>query len=254
MILQWGTSGTVISRIYRNIKGIEAEYNDDILEWIPEALLKMKTKYSLEYKPYAIEVVQNQAKLPCKIEGLIGVSYKGRPMAYNDGHGTHKHHHNSAGVSLFQSLNPIYTSSGDISAGDEGRSHFPTDVIVMFDRDCWEEHWYKMNGRYLQTSVKEGWISVWVQDIPRDENYYPLIPTDEYVQEAIYRYCRMMLIEAGYEDKVFSHNTAAMAWEKAAGQAISAMTFPTPDQVEASIHRHLDNYFPDSYYFTDSWN
>ncbi|CAM6001148.1 unnamed protein product [Sphagnum balticum] len=87
-----------------------------------------------------------------------------------------------------------------------------------------------MNGRYLQTSVREGWLTVWVQDIPRDEDYYPLIPTDEHVQEAVYRYCRMMLIEAGYEDKVFNHNMAVAAWDKASGQAISAMTFPTPGQ------------------------
>jgi hypothetical protein len=249
MIVGWISSETVVSRLYRNTKGIEATYNDDILEWIPEALLKMKTKQSLEVRPCVIQIDHNQGKLPCGIEGLLCVTLNGFKLNYyNNTDGRTEHHPSSLGYSLFRSINPIYTSSGDISAGDEGRSKFPTDVIVAWNMDCDEHNWYKVNGRFIQTSLRCGEITAWVQTIPIDENGYPLVPDNEFVHEAIYRYCRLMLIEAGYEDKIISHERAEMAWNRASIIAINDMTYPTPDQVESSIHRHLDDYFPDGIY------
>lgn len=248
MITNWISSKTVVSRLYRNTKGIEATYNDDILEWIPEAVLKMKSKATLEVRPCIIDIEHNQGRLPCKIEGLICVTYNGRKLDYFDGGHRLRNHPDSAGQTLFHSVNPIYTSSGDLSAGDEGRSKFPTDVIVAWNMDYDPHAWYSVNGRYLQTSINCGQITVWVQDIPRDEEGYPLIPGTEFVQEAIYRYCRMMLIEAGYEDKIISHDKAVYMWNQAALIAINDMTYPTPDEVESSVHRHLDNFFPDTIY------
>ncbi len=245
MILQWTSSSIVVSRILRNIKGVDAAYMDDILEWIPEALLKMKTQYSLEVRPYEIQIEHYQGKLPCKIEGLICVMYNGYRLNYYDKGGKRQHHPNSAGM-LFKSTIPIYTSSGDLSQGDEGRSKFPTDVVTAMDTDCDEHSWYKVNGRYLETSVECGCLKVWVQEIIKDNEGYPLIPDNEYYLEAVYRYCRMMLIEAGYEDKIFNHTQATAKWEEYAGKAISDTCFPTPDQVESSIHRHLDDFFPDN--------
>jgi len=36
MIVNWISSKEVVSRVMRNIKGVQAEYMDDILEWIPD--------------------------------------------------------------------------------------------------------------------------------------------------------------------------------------------------------------------------
>lgn len=245
MILQWTSSKIVVSRILRNTKGIGADYIDDILEWIPEAVLKMKTKYSLEARAYQVQIEHNQGMLPCKIEGLLCVLCNGYRLNYYDKGGNRPHHPNSAGL-LFKSAVPIYTSSGDISAGDEGRSKFPTDVIVAMDTDCDPNNWYRVNGRYLETSVKCGTVTAWVQEVPKDIEGYPLIPDVENYLEAVYRYCRMMLIEAGYEDKIFNHAMAEAKWNDYAGKAIADTTFPTPDQVESSVHNHLDDFFPDS--------
>lgn len=245
MILQWTSSKIIVSRILRNMKGVGADYMDDILEWIPEAVLKLKTVYSLEVRPYCIQIEHNQGMLPCKIEGLLCVLHNGHRLNYYDKGKRREHHPNSASL-LFKSIVPIYTSSGDLSQGDEGRSKFPTDVIVAMDSPCDRDGWYRVNGRYLETSIECGNITAWVQEVPKDNEGYPLIPDVENYLEAIYRYCRMMLIEAGYEDKVFNHAQATQKWDDYAGKAISDTCFPTPDQVESSVHRHLDNFFPDS--------
>lgn len=250
MILKWTSSKKVISRVLRNIKGMEAEYMDDLIEWIPEGLLKMKTNYSLEARRYPIQIEHYQGVLPTKIEGLLCVMYNGYRLNYYDKGGKREHHPDSAGL-LFQSINPIYTSSGELSQGDVGRSKFPTDVIVALDTSCDPEAYYRVNGRFIETSFDCGTIVAWVQELPKDEAGYPLIPDNEYVLEALYRYCRMMLIEAGYEDKVMNIGMATAKWEDAAGKAISDTCFPTPDQVESSVHRHLDDFFPstENYYY-----
>ena len=290
MIVNWISSKEVVSRVMRNIKGVQAEYMDDILEWIPEALLKMKTQYSVSSRAYILPIVNHQAIIPTRIEGLLGVTYKGHRLQYNDKGNMIPHHPSSAGYSLFQSNIPIngpmtniqYSSSGDVIPAATN-SAFPRDSVDMYKDDTdsqpvdgytdpnvlgyvnnpfprdtgvppslqdldlpWHPNaWYKINGKFLQTSLKYGEVKVWVQELPVDEESYPFIPDMELVKEAIYRYCRMMLIEAGFEDKVFSHDKAYLAWENAADRAITAMSFPTPDQVESSIHRHLDNFFPD---------
>jgi len=252
MILSWISSKEVIGRILRNTKGVQAEYMDDILEWIPEALLKMKTVYSVESRSYKIELLNHQAKLPCRIEGLLCVSHHGQRLNYYD-KGRIEHHPESAGFSVFKSTLPIYTSSGDIADENVAASRFPRDFVEVLKSECHPDAWYKVNGKFLESSIKCGELTVWVQEIPKDEEGNPLVPDNEYYGEAIYRYCRMMLIEAGYEDKIISHRDAVAMWTDAAGKAISDTCFPTPDQVESSIHRHLDNFFPDGSEFNNSW-
>lgn len=246
MILSWTSSEPVVSRIMRNIKGIPAEYMDDILEWIPEAVSKMQTKYTLEYKDYDIQIEHHQGLLPCKIEGLMCVLYNGCQLSYY-GEGIRRYHPSSAAGKLFNSVVPIYTSSGDLSDGDTGRSKFPRDVIVAMDTDFDESNWYRVNVKILQTSIECGCVKAWVQQIPKDESGYPLIPGNEHFLEAIYRYCRMMLIETGFEDKVMNIQMATHKWEDAKDRAIAAVCFPTPDQVKSSNERHLQNFFPDDF-------
>ena len=154
MITNWTSSEEVVSRITRNMKGVQAEYMDSILEWIPEALLKMKTPYSVEARGHDVEIHHHQGRLPCRIEGLLCVLHNGHRLNYYD-HGTRHHHPDSADEGLlFQSIVPIYTSSGDISAEDVGRSHFPTDVIVAMKSHHDPHAWYRMNGRFLETSIR----------------------------------------------------------------------------------------------------
>jgi hypothetical protein len=203
----------------------------------------MKTNYSVEARKYDIQIEHHQGMLPSRIEGLICVLHNGHRLNYYDKGGKREHHPDSAGL-LFKSIVPIYTSSGDISQSDVGRSKFPVDVVVAMESPCDEHHWYKVNGRYLETSLECGCLHAWIQEIPKDAEGYPLIPDNEYVQEAIYRYVRLMLIEAGYEDRIIPHNQAKIDWSDAAGKAISDTCFPTPDQVQSSIERHLDNFFP----------
>lgn len=251
MILTWTTSKIVVSRIMRNIKGVEAEYMESFPEWIAEAVRKMRTNYSLEIKHKDIDIEFFQGKLDCPGEAIICVEHCGTKLRYNNSDGQRFHNCEDDFISnLFLSINPIYTAAGDLVDEADPRSKFPRDIIVHMDALNWHGSlWYNLNYNKLQTNLKCGTVRVWYSALPTDPDdwNFPMIPDVENYLEAVYWYCRMKLIEAGFEDKIFSHDVADGKWEMFSGRAIADITYPTPDQVEASIARHCVLMFPSEY-------
>ena len=256
MILNWGPAEPVIARVLRNMKGVSADHMEDIKEWIAEAIGKMKTPYTVAITPNRIKVRNHRAKLPCKIQGLVLVEYHGRRLTIMEQGGqSHHHHKDSAGSDIFLSVNPIYTSSGDLTDVEDGRSKYPRDIVVSLDKlDIDWGNWYRINGTYLETNIDNGELLVWTAGMPKDQNGFPLVPEVEEYEEAIYRYIRMMLIETGYQDPAMSYEKAEQKWETASGRAISAVSFPTPEETAASINRNvrlfgaeLDDFFRPNY-------
>lgn len=240
MVVSWGTSEPVVSRIMRNMKGVEASYMEDIKEWIAEAIGKMKTPHTVIISPNKILVEGYRAKLPCKIDGLVSVAHEGCRIPYNANGRIVEHCNGSAGDTLFKSISPIYTTVGELTDPENGRSKFPRDFIVRIaELPIDYSHWYKVSGKYLETDIQCGILWVFTSGLPKDENGFPLIPEVEEYEEAVYRYVRLMLIEAGYEDKVMSHATADQKWWTASGLAITAVSFPTPEEVAGSINRNV---------------
>lgn len=251
MILSWTTSKTVVSRIMRNIKGVEAEYMDDIPEWIAEGIRKMKTKYSLEVAYKDVQLQFHIAKLHCPGEAIITVDYCGHELDYKPMEG-HAHRHDwwedTFIKDMFRSGVPLTDTAGNIISdldSYEGKNPFPRDIIQKEQRPN-HNAWYTINYNKIQSSLCDEIVRVWYMRLPVDEDNFPMIPDVEEYEEALYRYCRMMLIEAGFEDKVFNHGMAQGEWEKASNRAIGAITYPTERQVHDTVMRHL-NIFPHDY-------
>ena len=61
----------VIGRIVRNTRLNDSSYLDDMLEWIPEGMDQLETRYQLKSKSETLEVVEHVSKkLPC---GLVHI-------------------------------------------------------------------------------------------------------------------------------------------------------------------------------------
>lgn len=263
MIFNWTTSKVVVSRIFRNTKGIDSSYSDDLPEWVAEAVRKLKTKYSLQVQHKMVDIDFFQGKIDFPGESLICVEHHGYKLRYNNSDGKeYPGNCNDDFISnLFLSVNPIYTAAGDLNDDTVPRSVFPRDIIVSLNNLGWHpELWYKLNYNKLQTNLRFEnplqypnqcpQLKVWYLGLPvdPDDNNFPMIPDVEEYLEAVYWYCRMKLIEAGYEDKVFNHGMAKTSWHEESGRAINAISYPTPDQVQASIERHCQLMFPSEWY------
>lgn len=259
MVTSWTTSKLVVSRIMRNIRGVEAEYKDDIPEWIAEGVRKLKTKYSLEIKHKDLEIQFHLSNLNIPAESILQVEWNGGKLQYNPDGKNHQDmlRRNSFIQNLFISQSPIYSTTGDpLTTLDDytGGNPFPRDIIVHLNSLPWiEGQWWYLNGNKIQTSMDCACVRVWYMAIPTDEENFPLIPDVENYQEALYWYNRMKLIEAGFEDKVVNHTMANQHFEKYAGRAIADITYPTVEQMEEQIYRHL-NLFPHEYNWGAGWS
>ena len=229
---------------------------DDIPEWIAEAVVKMKTKYSLELKHKKLNVQFHQAKINFPGDTLCCIGYRG---GYLDAYAGRALEGDTRTVRdkdfielLFGSRVPIYSTTGDpIQYLDDytGGNPFPRDIIEGLNGlELIPNEWYRLNYDRIQTSFECGIITVYYMGLPLDEENFLMLPDVEEFHEAVYWYVRMKLIEAGFEDKVFNHTMAQAEWWKHSGMAISQITYPTPSQVEQQVGRHL-NLFPHEYHW-----
>ncbi len=257
MVTAWVSSKVVVSRIFRNIKGVEADYLDSIPEWIAEGVRKLKTKYSLEIRHKDISVDFHLGALNVPAESIICVEFRGTKLKYNPDGMSHREFNRDRNSNLFLenlffSDVPVYSTAGDpIQSLDDytGGNPFPRDIIQRLVDMPWHQHeWWYLNGNRIQVSVPVCKIRLWYMTIPMDEQNFPLIPDVENYHEALYWYNRMKLIEAGFEDKVTNHQMAMHLWNDYAGKAIADITYPTPEQVEEQVYRHL-NLFPHEYHW-----
>jgi len=254
MVTAWTSSKLVVSRILRNIKGVEADYVDSIPEWIAEGVRKLKTKYSLEIRCKEVNIKFHLSNLNIPAESIFSVTSGGGRLKYNVEGMNYQNFHarNNFLENLFVSDVPIYSTAGDpIQSLDDytGGNPFPRDIIQRLYTLPWIEHeWWYLNGTKIQTSMECATIRVWYRTIPVDEHNFPLIPDVEHYQEALYWYNRMKLIEAGFEDKVMNHQMAKAEWNDWAGKAISQISYPTVEQMDEQIMRHL-NMFPHEYHW-----
>ena len=81
MIYKTTSVKEVIARIIRNTgKSLSSEYIEDMLEWIPEGIKKLQTKYTLQSAFELIQIEGHVAGLPCDLINIIAVEYKGHRL------------------------------------------------------------------------------------------------------------------------------------------------------------------------------
>ena len=110
------------------------------------------------------------------------------------------------------------------------------------DKTNFPELTYKVQGRVIFTSMKEGVIEIAYQAIKVDEDGFPLIPDNSSFIRALELYIKKnhftVLFDLGkISPAVYSNVQQEYAW--AVGQAQSDLIRPTIDQMEA---------------FSNSWN
>ena len=250
---------TVIARIIRNTgKNLPSEYIDDILEWIPEGIKKLKTRYTLEPCTLNIEVVDHIGALPSGFY-LEGVQHEGqrlreggdiRDLRTLDEDDAFVNGNNE--LELWETDTTIpkdYSEEAfpDNSYTEERRG----EDLVPTKKSNAQSKYYKLVPNYIHTSFETGMIKIYGKVLPKDEEGYPLIPDNENYKEALYWYVLMKLMEAGYEHKIFDWNHCHNMFEnKYARRAINEIKYPTVDRMER-MYRAFIRLVPPEHFYED---
>lgn len=241
MIIKWTSVGEVIARVTRNIKGVDADFLDDLPEWIAEAIFKMKTTYQLVLEEKTIDIRFHRANIPCKAEAIGAVVYQGRRMMVGQQLGPLKGLGEQARDE--QAFFSVIQNPGSTPLLEEtdvnNWPYYLMTVEALNVMQVERNNTYRLKYNVIETTVLEGQITVYYWTVPHDECGLPLVPDNEDYKTAIYWYCRMMCIGAGFEDKVFKFDDCEVRWEKHAGRAINQISYPSVDEKKRNIQSNV---------------
>lgn len=237
----------VIGKLIRNTRITDSSYMDDLLEWIPEAMGMLRTRHELKLCWKELEVENYSAKLPCGILSLEAVSYNGSRLR----EGSTQGHVANMPSSVYNSDG---TSSTFIADTDEIiENHLDTRISgsEITALEVSTADFYKLQLDYIQTSFEEGTIVIYYLKMPVDKEGYPLIPDNENYKEALYWFCRMKMIEAGWVDPLFDWKHCWSMWENMyAPRAINEIRYPSVDRMERLLKSTV-RLIPPQHFYTD---
>jgi hypothetical protein len=223
MIYKWTTVKPVIGKIVRDIRHIDGSYFDDLTDWIAEAIQLMKTSYQLELKSTSVRVDFHHAALPCMLESVIAVSFRGARIM-DSGSAKPLKSLGYRGTEFKTSINPaVSTPGGQISL--QSVECMPSSPEIT----------YRLNYNKIECSLESAELEVYYYATPTDEDGFPMIPDNQNYKEAIHFYCRMKMIGTGFKDPVFKYQDCEQRFDLYLGRAIAEITYPTVD----AIHRNI---------------
>jgi hypothetical protein len=177
--------------------------------------------------------------LPCEAEAIAAVAYQGQRMLPGDPLSPLFRKTNTSPDPVFVSVVRLPLGVQSLDQTDINNLPFYLSTVDAFQTMPICQHQYHFNYNKLQSSIENGEVDVWYWTVPTDEEGFPMVPDHEDYQTALYWYCRMMMIGAGFEDKVFKYGECAQQWERYAGIAINDIRYPSPDEVKRNIIQHV---------------
>jgi hypothetical protein len=156
----------IISKIYRDLRLEDPNYELDIVEWCGEALSFIGA--GSQFAKYVVEqpIVSFKAPLPSGLATLEQVMYKDN---IND--------------------KPTVLYRNDTT--------FPNELYKL-DNDN-QDITYTINGNYILFSKEDGICAISYKGIATDDDGYPLVPDNQYYKEALFWYCFKHILMLGYK-------------------------------------------------------
>lgn len=167
MVFNYTSLKYVISKLYRDLRLEDPNYELDIVEWCGEALAFIGA--GSQFVKYVAEspIVSFRAKLPSDMITLEQIMYK----------------ENSDD-------NPKVIKRNDTT--------FPNQLYYD-ETTSQQEVTYTVNGEYLLFSKETGTAYISYKGIATDDNGYPLVPDNQYYKEALFWYCFKHILMLGYK-------------------------------------------------------
>jgi hypothetical protein len=187
----------VVSKLYRDLRLEDPNYELDIIEWCGEALSFIGAGSQLVKYVTEQPIISFKAKLPSDMFALHQVMYK----------------ENSDD-------NPVVVSRNDTTFPDE----------IDGDR---QEVSYTINGEYVIFSKETGTAYISYRGIAVDSEGYPLVPDNQYYKEALFWYCFKHILMLGYKSPAgIDYPFAESKWLFYCTAARNKANYPSIDEYE----------------------
>lgn len=201
MITKFKSFKSIIAGLYRDL-GINTEINEqEIGEWIGEALNLIGSYAQLEEVSSIISVANHRVLLPCGFLYPKDITFNGRPLSWS-------------------------TKSAANNYQCEDCNRIPS---------CCTDYNFYISDGYIHTSLPEGDLCIVYLSIPVDEEGYPLVPDNVYFDKALKAYCTYMLDRIQFRrglipDKVYQESK--IDWLFYVNSARGSANMPDSAQME----------------------
>jgi hypothetical protein len=190
----------VVSKLYRDLRLEDPNYELDIIEWCGEALAFIGA--GSQFTNYVAEspIVSYKCRIPFGIFTLGQIMYK-----------------------ELDSDTPIVIHRNDTS--------FPNGIYRV--TDDFKEITYTVNGEYLLFSEESGTAIMSYKGIAVDDEGYPLVPDNQYYKEALFWYCFKHILMLGYKSPAgIDYPFAESKWLFYCTAARNKANYPSIDEYE----------------------
>lgn len=197
MVYNFISSKAVIGKIFRDINLSDNTWVSDGLHWMGEAMEHMGTPMATEKKLLTSSVADHKVKLPSFLMELLGVGV-----------------HPSDVTKKPDSDNVIPLINVD--------SQF--NKATFKDDDNSQFKGYFVNGGYIHTTFPTGFVVLIYNKVLLDEDGYPKIPDNIYVQKAIKHYIVARMVEGGLKHPAgLQYPDLEQLWERNLARARAQM-------------------------------
>tara|TARA_R110000822_G_scaffold150784_2_gene289885 strand:- start:2420 stop:3136 length:717 start_codon:yes stop_codon:yes gene_type:complete len=219
---------TIINRVYRRLNLNEDLPEDDMIEWVGEALLRVGAFSQFVPKVCQLEISNGKVAIPCDFYKLVDINYT-----------------LSVGTNLVLStFNPLQWKSESFFS-----EYFCDECKVSLWSNTFNPY-FMINNAYIYTSFNEGTICISYLAVPTDEEGYPMVPDDEMTLDACSKYIIYQLDyrewrKGAIQDKVFQHSERE--WHFGVGAAKGSLNMPNAQQLE-TIKNVIQRLIPNQRY------
>lgn len=174
--------GTIVAKLYRDLKITDEESFTDIIEWIAEALdfIHVYPQYNTGTVD-CVPINNYKGELPCNYIAIEAIEYNGHNVKYSS---------DLRGAQIKQSDYPSDTPYSLNRKRIENAIFVDPSTMRYFDNGAS----VVINNGYIHTSFEKGNLNIIYTSMVVDEDGYPMIPDHQSFKEAIYWYCTYKIL------------------------------------------------------------
>lgn len=230
---------SLLSKIYRDLKPNNSNWESEAIEWAGEALSFIGTNQGFVTKKKTLKVKDYRTLLPYDFYTLQAVYYGDNQLPYGG---------NPQNNSYIDEA--IYIAAKDqvLESNNFQMTRYGSKLYTSTNSG---EDYYIIVPNYIQTSFETGDIEILYNAWPLDADGLPEIPDTPYYTTALQWYVLRQMILGGYEhpNKEFTFSFVDTQWKHYCLAAQNDAVFPSEDKVRRFNEMWVSLVPSDSYNF-----